>query len=207
MIRFTLRLVGRSSAWVAPTVVYLIWVAVTIGGRAAALSNAPGLFYASVVWATWTTVSTGNLDTDEHRDLCAAVTGSATRLHVERSMSVLVLSLPVSVVASAVTVAASVSDSVVRDWLICVLMAMSGSLLGASFGTLLHRPILRHRGLTVLSAALLIIITVVSPTSFWALDYAETGDTAAAIVITATIGLWCDLAISVSSLLAASRSR
>lgn len=207
MISFTLRLVGRSSAWVAPTLVSLIWIAVTIGGGAAALSNAPGLFYASMVWATWMTVSTGNLDTDEHRDLLAAVSGSATRLHAQRSISVLVLSLPVCVVASAVTVAASVSDSVVRDWLICALMAISGSLLGASFGTLLHRPILRHRGLTVLCAALLVIVAAVSPTSFWALDYAEAGDTAAAAVITATIGLWCAGAIGVASLFAASRSR
>lgn len=207
MIRFTLRLAGRSSAWVAPTLVYLIWVTVTIGGRAAALSNAPGLFYASVVWATWMTVSTGNLDTDEHRDLLASVSGSATTLHAQRALSVLVVSLPVCVVASAVTVAASVSANVVRDSFICLLMAMSGMLLGTSFGTLLHRPLLRHRGLTVLCAALLIIVAIVSPTSIWALDYAETGNTVAATVITATIGLWCAGAISVASLLAASRAR
>lgn len=207
MIRFTLRLVGRSSAWVAPTAVYLIWVAVTIGGGAAALSSAPGLFYASIVWATWMIVSTGNLDTDEHRDLCASVSGSATRLHAQRSASVLVLSLPISVMASTVTVAVSASDSIVRDWSICALMAMAGSLLGASFGTFLHRPILRHRGLTVLLAALLIVVVVVSPTSVWALDYAETGETAAATAVTATVGLWSVTAISVASMFAASRSR
>ncbi len=207
MIRFTLRLVGRSSAWLAPTLVSLIWIAVTIGGRSPALSNAPGLFYASVVWSSWMTISTGNLDTDEHRDLLAAASGSATRLHAQRSMSVLVLSLPACITASAVTVAASVSDNVARDWLVCALMAMSGSLLGTSFGTLLHRPLLRHRGLTVLFSALLIIVAVVSPTSIWVLDYAESGNTAAAVVITITIGLWCAAAISTASLIAAARAR
>lgn len=206
MIKFTLRLVGRSSAWVAPTLVYLIWIAVTIGGGSVALSNAPGLFYASVVWSTWMTVSTGNLDTDEHRDLLAAACGSATRLHAQRSVSVLVLSLPACVTVSAVTVAASVSDNVVHDWLVCALMAMSGSLLGTSFGTLLHRPILRHRGLTVLISALLIIVAVVSPTSIWALDFAESGNTAAAAFITIAIGLWCAASISTASLFAAARS-
>jgi len=207
VIRFTLRLVGRSSAWVAPTLVFLIWVAVTIGGRAPALSNAPGLFYATVVWATWMTVSTGNLDTDDHRDLLASVSGSATRLHAQRSISVLVLSLPVCVVAAAVTVAASVSVNVVRDWLICALMAVSGGLLGTSFGTLLHRPLLRHRGLTVLFALLLIIVAIVAPPSIWALDYAETGNTAAAVLIAASVGIWCATAISVAALLAATRAR
>ena len=207
MIRFTLRLVARSSAWVAPALVYLIWVAVTIGGGSAALSNAPGLFYASLVWATWTTVSIGNLDTDDHRDLLASVSGSAATLHVRRAMSAVALALPVGIAASVVTVAVGASDDVVRDWLVCVSMAMSGSLLGTSFGTLLHRPILRHRGLTVVAAVLLIVVTVVSPPSIWALDHSRAGDAVGSMIITIALGLWCAVVVAVASLLASSRAR
>lgn len=207
MIRFTQRLVGRSSAWVAPTLVYLIWIAITIGGRTATLSNAPGLFYATVVWATWMTISTGNLDSDAHRDLLVAASGSAARLHAQRSLSVLFLSVPVTLAASAATVATSVSSDVARDWLVCILAAASGGFLGTGFGTFLHRPVLRHRGLTVLVAATLVVVAIVSPPSIWVLDQVKSGNVAAALTIAVGVALWCAAAVSAASLLAAARSR
>ena len=203
---FTIRLMARSSAWIAPTLVYLIWVAVTIDHRATALSNAPGLFYASVIWAIWMTISTGNLDSDEHRDLLAAASGSATRLHTQRASAVLIAAVPVGVAASALATAASVTDNMLRDFFICAMTTVGGALLGTSCGTWLHRPILRHRGMTVLISTLLVALIIVAPPTLWALDRAESAGTAFAVLTAALFGLWCAVSVTAASRLAA-RSR
>ena len=207
MIRFTIRLVVRSFAWLAPTLVYLTWVAVTIGGGASALSNATGLFYASLVWSIWMTITTGNLDSDEHRELLAAASGSTMRLHAQRALSVLTIAVPLAAVASTLATAAGISNNAGRDWLICFLTAIGGGLLGTSFGTLLHRPLLRHRGLTVLLATLFVVTMIVAPPTLWALDAAESGDTLFAVATVAVLGLWCAATVATASRWAASRAR
>ena len=77
MIRFTLALVARSGRWVAPAVVYLVWLVLVLANPGPALTNGANMFFGVVVFAAWFAVVTGNVDDDPHRDLCAAVAGSA----------------------------------------------------------------------------------------------------------------------------------
>ncbi len=207
MIRFTLRLVGGSTTWVAPTFVYLIWALVTLGGSSTALSNVDGLFYASTVWSIWMTIVIGNVDTDQHRDVLAAAVGSAATLHAQRAVAVVVASVVVGGIVSLATVVKTTSVSPIRDLVICMMVTTAGSLLGTSFGTLLHRPLLRHNGLAVLLAVSCILVTIISLVPVRIFAGAGRGGLASPALIVAVTGCWCALVVGVAAGLAASRAR
>ena len=153
MIAFTVRLVLRSMRWVAPFLVLLIWVVAAIGGGGTGLELASVLFPAYVIVGTWLTIITGNVDDDAHRDLLAAAAGSASRLHVMRSTTVLVMTGTIAVaVAVLVAVVAQPGSSTIMVLVVAASVSMSGLLIGIGIGTLLHRPLLRHRGLSILLA-------------------------------------------------------
>jgi hypothetical protein len=207
MIAFTLRLVGRSSAWIAPSIVLILWIAVTLGGGGSARSAVAGLFYAVAIWATWMTISTGNLDTDAHRDLLAAACGSASRLHAVRAATVAVSVAAISVIVSGLTIVTGTSSNRPGDFVICALVTSAGGFLGVSFGTLLHRPLLRHRGLTVLFALMLLIATIVSPPTIAALNGIESGSPSTATALALVLGCLCVAVTAVAARIAAARAR
>jgi hypothetical protein len=153
MIAFTVRLVLRSMRWVAPLLVLLIWVTAAVGGGGTGLELASVLFPAYVIMGTWLTIITGNVDDDAHRDLLAATAGSASRLHVMRSTTVLVMTGTIAVaVAVLVAVVAQPGRSTITVVVVVASLSLSGLLIGTGIGTLLHRPLLRHRGLSILLA-------------------------------------------------------
>lgn len=164
MIRFTIRLVVRSMRWVGPFLVLLVWVVVSTGVRGTGLELASVLFPAYVGAGIWLTVATGNVDDDPHRDLLAAAIGSASRLHIARTASVLVMA---GVVAVGVAILIAVVAEPGRSALVVVLagtaVSLSGIMIGIGIGTLLHRPVLRHRGLSLLLAILGWILVLLLP--------------------------------------------
>ena len=153
MIFFTVRLVLRSMRWVGPFLVLLIWVVLAIGAGGTGLEFASVLFPAYVIVGTWLTIITGNVDDDAHRDLLAAAAGSASRLHVLRSTTVLVMTGTIALaVAVVVAVVAQPGQSTLTVLVVADSVSISGLLIGIGIGTLLHRPLLRHRGLSLLLA-------------------------------------------------------
>ena len=153
MIVFTVRLVLRSMRWVGPFLVLLIWVVLAIGAGGTGLEFASVLFPAYVIVGTWLTIITGNVDDDAHRDLLAAAAGSASRLHVLRSTTVLVMTGTIALaVAVVVAVVAQPGRSTLTVLVVAASVSISGLLIGIGIGTLLHRPLLRHRGLSLLLA-------------------------------------------------------
>ena len=155
----------------------------------------------------WMMILTGNVDGDAHRDLLAAAAGSAAMLHTRRAISVVAASIAVGIIVSAVTVSVTASDSPVRDLLICTIVTIGGGLLGVSFGTTLHRPLLRHSGLVVLLAVMLALVTIVSPIPVRVLDKSSTGDLVPAALMMVIAGCWCAVLVTASSRFAASRAR
>jgi hypothetical protein len=207
MIRFTLRLVGGSTTWVAPSFVHLIWVVLTLGGSTTTLSTVAGLFYASAVWAIWVTIVTGNVDVDAHRDVLAAAVGSAATLHAQRASAVVTASVVVGAVVSFAAVATTARDSPIRDVLVCLMVTTGGSLLGTGFGTFLHRPVLRHSAIAVLLAVMCVLVTIISPGPSRILASVAHGDLAPAALIVVVTGCWCAVAVGVAATFAARQAR
>ena len=207
MIRFTLRLVGGPTTWVAPSFVLLAWMTLMLGASPTALSTVGGLFYSSAVWATWVTIATGNVDSDAHRDVLTAAVGSAAKLHATRALAVISASAVATGLVSIATVAKTASDSPIRDLFICLAVSAGGSLLGVSFGTLLHCPLLRQSGLAVLIAVMCLLVTIISPFPNRLLAGAARGDGAPAALIVAVASCWCALVVCAAAGLAARRSR
>ena len=139
--------------WVGPILMLLVWVVAAIGAGGSGLELASVFFPAYVIVGTWLTIITGNVDDDAHRDLLAAAAGSASRLHVLRSTTVLVMTGVIAVaVAVVVAVMAQPGRSTLNVLVVAASVSMSGLLIGIGIGTLLHRPLLRHRGFSILLA-------------------------------------------------------
>jgi hypothetical protein len=151
MIPFTIRLVRRSTKWIAPYFLLLVWVLIGTGGGGTGLALSSMLFPAWLIVSVWLTIITGNIDDDPHRDLLAAAAGSASRLHILRAVSVLVAvmcsSVPVTVL---VAVVAQPGQSTLTVALTSTTMCASAAFIGIGVGTCLHRPLIRHAGLSTL---------------------------------------------------------
>ena len=164
MIVFTIRLVVRSMRWVAPLLLVLIGMFVVLGGNGTGLTKASSTFAVFLAFGVWITVVAGNVDDDAHRELLAVATGTPTRLHRIRAVSAIVLAVPVVAVSSAVLAAATTEPqrSSLAVMVVVAAVQISAVLIGAAIGTWLHRPILRHRGLTPMLAVLAMIAALLA---------------------------------------------
>ena len=157
MIAFNLRLAVRSMRWIGPALIAVIWVTLTLAGPGPALSNAGSSFLMLVAVACWLTVIVGNVDDDGHRELLAAAIGSPARLHRSRAIAGFAAATAVGGVVTLAdlfaTTGATRPTSVIVIVGACVLLELAATAIaGAAIGTLLHRPVLRHAGVTLLVA-------------------------------------------------------
>ena len=156
MIAFNLRLAVRSMRWVAPSLILLTWIALTVSNPGPTLANAGGMFFVVVAVTCWLTIAIGNVDDDGHRELLAAAAGSPARLHRIRAVAALAASNLLSVLGTVACLVAATPPTRPTSELVgigaCLLMQLSGTELGVAIGTLLHRPVMRHAGFTVLLA-------------------------------------------------------
>ncbi len=209
MIAFTTRLVLRSMQWVAPFLVLLIWILLALGNPGDSLSNAGSISPAFILWATWMTLIAGNVDDDPHRDLIAAALGSAAKVHALRSASVAAMAtLPAGAVSLLVALTGHQPDrSTGFVATVTFAVLMSAALVGISIGTLLHRPLLRHRGAaTLLSIAGPVGVLLLPPTRtlLRSLDSGNPTPTAWALVICT---IWATAATTTAARISANRSR
>ena len=202
MIRFTLLLVARSGRWVAPSVVYLVWLVLVLANPGPALSNGASMFFGVLVFGAWIAIVAGNVDDDPHRDLCAAVAGSPARLHVRRSAATVVVGAGVAVLTSFAT--ATTGGLGHRDLLetvagtVAVLVA--GALVGNAIGVFLHRPLMGSvAGSLVIAVAAAIAVALLPPVQdvLRDLDHGSLRGVTALLAVAAAVAVLAVLASSI----------
>jgi hypothetical protein len=167
VIVFTLRLAARSTRWLGPAIIVMLAAATTDAGPGTAMTNASGTSILVVIVTCWLTVAIGNLDDDGHRELLSAAAGSRGRLHRDRAIAAYVagnaLALVLTIVGIAVAEhpATSVSTGVIVA--ICLLVQLASTAIGVGIGTLLHRPVVRNLGITMLVAVGALVGLVLLP--------------------------------------------
>jgi len=171
MIAFNLRLAGRSMRWLGPALILMIWILATLSAPGPALANAGSLFLVLVGLTCWLTVTIGNVDDDGHRELLAAAIGSPARLHRSRAISAYLAANTVSAAGTLACLVATTEPTRPTAEIVvvgaCVLMQLAATAVGVAIGTLLHRPVLRHAGVTLLlTAAALVGIILLPPVQF-----------------------------------------
>jgi hypothetical protein len=167
MIAFNLRLAARSMRWLGPALILMIWIPATLSDPGPALANAGNMFLLLVALSCWLTVAIGNVDDDGHRELLAAALGSPGRPHRSRAVSAY---LAANVVSAACTpaglLAATEPARPIAEIVVvgsCVLMQLGATALGVGIGTLLHRPVLRHGGVSLLATAGALVAIILLP--------------------------------------------
>jgi len=157
VIAFNLRLTLRSMRWFGAVLVALIWTASTIASPGPALGNASNAFMMIVAVTCWITVAIGNVDDDGHRELLAAVAGSPARLQRSRAISAYLAGNAIALVSTVVGIALATSPSRpvshVRIIGACLLVQLAATAIGVGIGTLMHRPVVRNSGVTLLASA------------------------------------------------------
>jgi hypothetical protein len=171
MIAFNLRLAIRSMRWIGPALILMIFIVTTVSAPGPALANAGSFFLLLVALTCWLTITIGNVDDDGHRELLAAAVGSPGRLHRSRALSAYLAANALGVAGTlACLLASSEPTRRTAEYVIvgaCVLMQLAATALGVGIGTLLHRPVLRHVGVTLLvTGAALVGIILLPPVQF-----------------------------------------
>ena len=182
MIVFHLRLVVRSWRWLGAAIIVLIWMLISLSDPGPALANAGSGFLLLFAVTCWITVVTGNVDDDGHRELLAASAGSPGQLHRLRALSAWIAANAIGAVVTFTALVAS-SDPVRRmsEAAIvagCVVVQLAATAIGVACGTMLHRPVVRHLGMTLFaSVAALVALVLFPPTQhlFRQLDDGRTG--------------------------------
>ncbi len=156
MIVFNLRLAARSMRWLGPVLIAMIWMSFAVTDPGPALGTAANSFILVVAVACWITIAIGNVDDDGHRELLAAAAGSPARLHRARSLSSYAAA---NVIGTAITVTGIVVASTPTPPMshgkvlgACVVLELAATAIGVGVGSLLHRPVVRHAGATLLVA-------------------------------------------------------
>jgi hypothetical protein len=167
MIAFNLRLTVRSMRWFGAVLLALIWTSFTIADPGTALGNASSAFLMVVAVTCWITVAVGNVDDDGHRELLTAVAGSPARLQRWRAISAYVAGNAIALVSTVIGIALATSPSRpvsnVRIVGACVLLQLAATAIGVGIGTLLHRPVLRNGGVTLLVSVGALVVLVLLP--------------------------------------------
>lgn len=165
MTLFTLRLVARSARWIGPAIVYLVWLVLVLANPGPALSNAANLFFGVAIAGCWTTMITGNVDDDPHRDLCTAIAGSPARLQLIRTAAALG---PTVILAAGTSILIAAAGHETRHGVLVVAIAsatllLAAALIGSTIGVFLHRPVLRNFAWSLILAMAALIGTVLLP--------------------------------------------
>jgi hypothetical protein len=206
MITFNLQLTARSMRWFGAALLALVWTSFTIASPGPALGNASNAFMMIVAVTCWLTVAVGNVDDDGHRELLAAAAGSPARLHRSRARSAFVAGNAIALVSTVVGIALATSPSrhisTVRIIGACVLLQLAATAIGVGIGTLLHRPVLRNGGLTLLAAAGALVGLILLPPVQHVLRQLNDNRTDGLIALTAVALLAGATAVAVSGALA-----
>jgi hypothetical protein len=143
--------------WFGAVLLALIWTSFTVASPGTALANASGAFILIVAVTCWITVAIGNVDDDGHRELVAAAAGSPGRLQRSRAISAFVAGNAIALVSTIIGIALATSPSrpvsLVRIIGACLLLQLAATAIGVGIGTLLHRPVVRNSGVTLLTSA------------------------------------------------------
>jgi hypothetical protein len=210
MIAFNLRLAGRSMRWLGPALILIIWILATLSAPGPALANAGSLFLLLVALTCWLTVTIGNVDDDGHRELLAAAIGSPAQLHRSRAISAYLAANAVSSAGTLACVLAATKPTrptaeaaVVGA---CVLMQLAATAIGVGIGTLLHRPVLRHAGVTLLVTVAALVGIILLPPVQSVLRALNDGRTTGVIALAAAGGVIAFAAVTAASALADRRN-
>jgi len=189
MIAFHLRLAARSMRWLGPALIVLIWTLLSLSDPGPAIANAANSFIMLVLISSWITVIIGNVDDDGHRELLAAVAGSPANLHRSRALSAY---LAANVIGAVPTVAGILATSrptrpINETYIVivCVLMQLAATAIGVGIGTMLHRPVVRHAGITLLASVGAIVGLVLLPPVQYVLRQLNNGRTGGVVAMTA----------------------
>jgi hypothetical protein len=188
----TLALVARSGRWLAPALVYLVWLVLVLANPGPPLGNAANMFFAVALFATWFAVLTGNCDDDPHRDLCAAAVGSPARLQVARTALGFAVTAVVVAATAPLTVAAGDADGhgTAYDLAVTLALLVGAALAGTATGAFLHRPLVRNVGWAVVVAAAVLIAGALLPPVQHVLrsyDRSQAGSVAVLVAVTAAL--------------------
>lgn len=164
MIGFTLRLLGRSFRWVAPAILYALWLLLVLTNGGPLRSNVVAVFPLHEIVLCWLAVAIGNIDDDGHRELCTAIAGSPGRLLVIRSTVALTLAVAVACLSTLVlALFSSPRPSSVSEVAAGFFAVLAGGVIGVGIGSALHRPLVRQIGVTVVVASLAITACIITP--------------------------------------------
>ncbi len=208
MIALTIRLVLRSTRWVAPFIVVALWMIITLGGSSDSLPNIGLALPAFFIWGLWVALIAGNVDDDPHRDLLVAAVGSPRRLHALRAVSALSMSVPlVAAVTTVVVLTGTTPRSTPSIVAISLSIFISATFAGVGFGTFLHEPVLRHRGAATILSILASVLFVGLPPIPAVMRILNEGDTGTVLPMLGASIIWGLSAIAVASHLSTARSR
>ena len=189
MIAFDLRLVVRSMRWLGPGLIALLWTVLSLTDPGPALANAANVFIMLVAVSCWITVVVGNVDDDGHRELLAAIAGSPAALHRSRATSAFLAANAIGAVATVggllATSRPTRSISEIYIVIACVLMQLAATAIGVAFGTMLHRPIVRHFGITLLASTAALVGLVLLPPVQYVLRQMNDGRTGGVVALAA----------------------
>jgi hypothetical protein len=184
-----------------------VWLLVVVTNAADALDNAANLFFALLVVALWLKVTTGNVDDDPHRDLCAASAGGPARLQVTRQLATLAALCPVILIATTLAVVRGTDHrSLATDVAGTLGLLASATLLGIAVGGFLHRPILANPAWTVVLGVASLVGIAVLPPLHNVLRDADRARLDGVVVLLALSSIVATGATSLSAVLAARRN-
>lgn len=184
-IAFGWHALASSSRWVAPTLFYGFWLALSISGQTPAPVNEVAVFMvpALIPAACWLTYIVGSLDDAAHRDLMAAAIGGPRRLHVAR----LVLALAISIGIALITILTATIDAIQDFDVVSIglgLLALVGAAcLGVGIGAALVPPINTQVGLAVGGTILALALVMTFPGMQWCLRSVNDGEADGALVL------------------------
>jgi hypothetical protein len=210
MIAFNLRLAARSMRWLGPALMLMIWILLSLSAPGPALANAGNMFLLLVAVTGWLTVTIGNVDDDGHRELLAAAIGSPAKLHRSRAISAYLAANTVSAPGTLACLLASTKPTRPTAEIVvvgtCVLMQLAATAIGVAFGTLLHRPVLRHTGVTLLVTIAALVGIILLPPVQSVLRALNDGRTTGVIVLAAAGGVIAFAAVTAAGALADRRN-
>ncbi|HEY3831256.1 MAG TPA: hypothetical protein VGO03_03110 [Acidimicrobiia bacterium] len=210
MIAFHLRLVARSMRWLGAAIIVLIWMLISLSDPGPALSNAGSGFLLLFAVACWITVVTGNVDDDGHRELVTASVGSPARLHRLRALSAWIAANAIGVVVTLTALVASshpvrpASEATVVA--ACIAVQLSATAIGVGCGALLHRPVVRHLGITLFASVAVLVALVLFPPTQHLFRQLNDGRTGGLVIYAAGAVVLAVVAVTAGSLLADRRN-
>jgi hypothetical protein len=206
VILFNLRLTARSMRWLGAALLVLIWTSFTISDPGTALSNASSAFMVVVAITCWLTIAVGNVDDDGHRELLTAVAGSPARLQRSRAISAYVAGNTIALVSTVVGIALAATPrrpvGNVRIYGACLLLQLAATAIGVGIGTLLHRPVVRNTGVTLLVSVGALVTLILLPPVQHVLRQMNDDRTGGLVVLSVVALAATALAVAVSGALA-----